>query len=99
MFVFDALREAQASVTMETVREEEVAPVKNAEGRDSPATARRLMSEQAARRLEARGVRVPRDGAGRPCVPVEISPRFDLEAAALPDLTGLDFTRPVYLAP
>jgi len=40
-FVFDALGLSSASVTLEVDRAEEFSPVKNAEGDDSPATARR----------------------------------------------------------
>jgi UDP-N-acetylglucosamine/UDP-N-acetylgalactosamine diphosphorylase len=39
-FVFDALAEARASITLEVDRRAEFSPVKNAEGTDSPQTAR-----------------------------------------------------------
>ena len=66
-FVFDALPLCERSIVLETLREEEFAPIKNAEGADSPATSRQLQSNRAARWLEAVGVSVPwrdEDGAG-----------------------------------
>lgn len=44
-FIFDALPLAKNSVTFEVIREEEFAPVKNAEGNDSPKTSRALQTE------------------------------------------------------
>ena len=58
-FVFDALPFAARSVTLETDRVEEFAPIKNAEGVDSPASSMQLQSLRAGRWLERRGVRVP----------------------------------------
>jgi UDP-N-acetylglucosamine/UDP-N-acetylgalactosamine diphosphorylase len=57
-FVFDLLPLAARSVGMEIDREAEFAPVKNADGADSPATAVELASREYARWLEAAGVRV-----------------------------------------
>jgi len=74
MFIFDALRFAKASVTMEVAREDEFAPVKNAEGKDSVATSRAAMSDLYARWLESAGVRVERDADGAVAGAVEISP-------------------------
>jgi UDP-N-acetylglucosamine/UDP-N-acetylgalactosamine diphosphorylase len=71
-FIFDLLPLAGRSVGMEIEREAEFAPVKNAVGADSPATAVELASRQSARWLEAAGVRValPADAQ------IEISPLF-----------------------
>jgi len=44
MFVFDALGSARNAVTLEVSRGEEFSPVKNADGSDSPHTARRSLS-------------------------------------------------------
>ena len=44
-FIFDLLPEASASFGLEAKREEEFAPVKNAEGVDSVESARELASE------------------------------------------------------
>jgi UDP-N-acetylglucosamine/UDP-N-acetylgalactosamine diphosphorylase len=74
MFVFDALPMAENPIVLEIDRSREFSPVKNAEGDDSPATARRDMVRLAARMLEDAGVGVPRDDDGEPAVAVEISP-------------------------
>ncbi len=79
-FVFDALGDADRTVFMEIERENEFSPVKNAEGKDSPATARRDMTRMYARWLEQAGVNVPRDDKRNPKVNIEISPLFALEA-------------------
>jgi UDP-N-acetylglucosamine/UDP-N-acetylgalactosamine diphosphorylase len=72
-FIFDALGKSPASVTMEVERSLEFSPVKNAEGEDSPATARRDLcrlfagwAEQAGHELPA-----PDDQGVRP---VEVDP-------------------------
>lgn len=57
-FIFDLLPEAERSVALEIDRAAEFAPVKNADGVDSPATAVELLSAEHARWLEAAGVRV-----------------------------------------
>jgi len=74
MFVFDALPLAERPVVLEIDRSEEFSPVKNAEGDDSPATARRDMVRFDARRLEQAGAVVPRNRDGEPKHAVEISP-------------------------
>jgi UDP-N-acetylglucosamine/UDP-N-acetylgalactosamine diphosphorylase len=83
MFVFDALPMADRWLVMESPREEEFSPVKNADGVDSPATARQAMSNQGGRWLEAAGARVPRSAEGDVTVPLEVSPRFALDADEL----------------
>ncbi len=100
-FVFDALGCARATTIMETVREEEFAPIKNAEGEDSPATAHDLMTNLYARRLEAIGVHLPRDPEGKIAGALEISPLFALDEDELrenlPDSFEPKF--PLYLGP
>src|SRR5437764_10033721 len=59
-FIFDALPLAERSLAVETRREEEFAPLKNATGADSPATVYRLMTRLHAGWLEAAGAAVPR---------------------------------------
>lgn len=81
-FLFDALPSADRTVTVEAAREDEFSPIKNAEGADSPATARRDLNRLYARWLEAAGVAVPRDPQGEP-VDLEVDPRVALEG---PDL-------------
>jgi len=98
-FVFDAIPLARSSLAVEVERAEEFAPVKASEGEDTPARARAMMVEKAARWLERAGVRVPRKGDGTVAAPIEISP---LTALFQEDLQGkvpadLDWTRPVVL--
>lgn len=58
-FVFDALPWAERVLVLETRRDEEYAPVKNAEGSDSPATARRELCALYRRWLTAAGIEAP----------------------------------------
>ena len=81
-FLFDALPHADRAVTVEARREDEFSPIKNAEGADSPATARRDLNRKSARWLEDAGVAVPRDADGEP-VDLEIDPRLALDAEEL----------------
>lgn len=71
-FVFDLVPEAERSVGLEIEREAEFAPVKNAEGDASPATAVESMHRLYVEWLEAAGVRVSLP----PGALVEISPLF-----------------------
>jgi UDP-N-acetylglucosamine/UDP-N-acetylgalactosamine diphosphorylase len=61
-FVFDALAAAERVLVMETPRQAEYSPVKNATGADSPATARRDLSLRYREWLEAAGVETPAAG-------------------------------------
>jgi UDP-N-acetylglucosamine/UDP-N-acetylgalactosamine diphosphorylase len=88
-FVFDALPLAQQSIVLETVRELEFAPIKNASGVDSPASSHAIQSERNARWLESHGVKVPRNRDGAVDAAIEISAltaldASDLEPAELP---------------
>jgi UDP-N-acetylglucosamine/UDP-N-acetylgalactosamine diphosphorylase len=84
-FVFDALPLAERSVTQEVLREDEFAPVKNAEGADSPATARAALADQARRWMAAAGLALPSG-------PVEVGPLFALDQEGfLANLTRSDF--------
>jgi UDP-N-acetylglucosamine/UDP-N-acetylgalactosamine diphosphorylase len=91
-FVFDALPLAQRSIVLETSREEEFAPIKNADGVDSPRTSHQLQSDRAGRWLEARGVNVPRDAQGHVDAQIEISPLTALEPG---DLKAADLPREI----
>ena len=71
-FIFDLIPQPKTSVGLFIDRDDEFAPVKNAEGTDSPASARQLMSDCHRRWLEAAGVEVAL-GDGQL---IEISPRF-----------------------
>lgn len=78
-FIFDALQFAERAVVLEVVREKEFSPVKNAEGEDSPATARRDQCRYFAAWLRAAGFDVPvcRDDAALPGL--EVSPLYALD--------------------
>jgi len=83
-FVFDVLMFATTPLIVETLREEEFAPIKNAEGADSPTTSHHLQQQRAANWLKARGVKVPESAV------VEISPLSgstpeDLKTELLPE--------------
>jgi UDP-N-acetylglucosamine/UDP-N-acetylgalactosamine diphosphorylase len=98
-FIFDVLPLAQRWTVMATARENEFAPLKQAEGNDSPATVRAALIGQAARWLQAGGINVPRDAPGHPAVALEVSPLFALDADELArkvDRT-LRIDRPTYL--
>jgi UDP-N-acetylglucosamine/UDP-N-acetylgalactosamine diphosphorylase len=86
-FIFDAAPLAASPQFVETSREEEFAPLKNATGPDSIDTCTAGMVEQHSRWLEACGVRVPREG-GRPRHRVEISPLFADGPQALKERLG-----------
>ncbi len=83
LFVFDALPLADRWLVLEALRSEEFSPVKNADGVDSPATAKRDLINLAAKWLEAAGVNVRRDDKTDPIIPIEISPLFALDAREL----------------
>ena len=87
-FVFDALPLASRTLLLETEREEEFSPVKNAEGVDSAATARRDMSRRAARWLAAAGLPIARGSDGEPAGVYEISPLVATEAAHVREAAG-----------
>ncbi|HKE01744.1 MAG TPA: UTP--glucose-1-phosphate uridylyltransferase [Planctomycetota bacterium] len=79
-FVFDALARSESSVTLEVDRADEFAPVKNAEGDDSPATARRALCAYFERWLRKAGLPAPPPGPeGYPVV--EVHPHFAFDFA------------------
>lgn len=98
-FVFDALARCKNSVVLEVERSEEFAPIKNAEGEDSPATSRKAQTELFAGWLEALGQRPPRNAAGELTIGIEIDPRFADSAEALRarGIASCDFTRDLVL--
>ena len=74
-FVFDALASSETSVTLEVAREEEFSPVKNREGEDSPASARRDLCRLFAGWATRAGRPLPAaDADGNH--PVEVDPCF-----------------------
>lgn len=85
MFVFDALGFAQGTLVQEVRREDEFAPVKNAEGNDSPATSRAALVAQAKRWMTAAGLATPEGDA-------EVGPLFALDVDAFcATLTRADY--------
>ncbi len=76
MFVFDAMPLAKEAVILETLRDKEFSPVKNASGEDSLTTALHDQVRRAAELLEAAGVSVPRDADGKVAAALEISPLY-----------------------
>lgn len=78
MFVFDAIPFARNPLVVETLREEEFSPVKNAEGKDSPQSAREDQLRAYARWAIHSGVMVGMADveSGLPAYPFEISPLF-----------------------
>ncbi len=77
-FIFDALPLTDKSIILETVRESEFAPVKNAKGVDSAPVSREMITERAADWIESAGVSVPRKDDGSPDCVLEIAPSFAL---------------------
>ncbi|MEI6563136.1 MAG: UDPGP type 1 family protein [bacterium] len=75
-FIFDALPDAKESLIMAFAREDEFAPVKNAEGNDSPESSRAAMIEKFARWFEALGIKVPRYANGQVSVKIEIDSAY-----------------------
>ena len=76
-FIFDALPDAARVVCLAFDRADEFSPVKNAEGKDSPATCRADLQAKWRRMLAAAGVSVPDS------MPIEIDPAYAPDAAAI----------------
>ncbi len=93
MFIFDALPLAVRALAVETSRAEEFEPVKNAEGENSPATAKQALSNLFAEWLNRCGVEAARRPDGAAAMPIEISPLFALDGEELRD--QLDIEGPV----
>ena len=83
-FVFDALPLTTASIIYETDRIDDFAPIKNAEGVDSVASARQITTERNARWLEFAGIAVPRKADGTPDCVIEIAASFALDPTDVP---------------
>lgn len=78
-FVFDALPLASNSIILQSLRQQEFAPVKNAAGADSVETARAMMIARAADWLESAGLTVPKRPDGSVDAMIEIASHFALE--------------------
>ena len=79
-FVFDALPHANRVCIVEALREDEYAPVKNAQGGDSPHTARAALSDRARRLLREAGIEEPPPGDWIELDPERIDGAEDLRA-------------------
>jgi UDP-N-acetylglucosamine/UDP-N-acetylgalactosamine diphosphorylase len=99
MFIFDVLPRAERWTVVETGRREEFEPLKNATGRDSPATVKQALTNLAAEWLERVGIAVPRKADGEVAVPLEISPLYALDAEELAAKVdrGIRIDGPTYL--
>ena len=82
LFVFDALPFARNPLVLETGRDLEFSPVKNAEGVDSPQTSRDDQLRQFARWANAAGAAVAVDETGLPAFAFEVSPLFATDEAS-----------------
>lgn len=85
MFVFDALPFARNPVVIETLRENDFSPVKNAEGVDSPKTCREDQLRQFVRWFKANGAAVDADKTGLPSVNLEVAPLFGYDEDSFAD--------------
>ncbi|MBN1542104.1 UTP--glucose-1-phosphate uridylyltransferase [candidate division KSB1 bacterium] len=97
-FIFDAFVYADKVTVVETEREREFSPIKNASGNDSPQKAQQDLSNIFADWLEFCGISVKRDLKGNSLEPIEISPLYadqpDLlckKIAANPDVNSFLF--------
>jgi len=77
-FVFDALPLADRSIILETIREKEFAPIKNASGVDSAKTSKEMMISLWASWLKSAGVNIPLKADGSLDATIEIVPSFAL---------------------
>ncbi|HEY9247701.1 MAG TPA: UDPGP type 1 family protein, partial [Rariglobus sp.] len=79
---------------IETRREDDFSPVKNAEGLDSPRTCRDDQMRQFARWLKAAGAAIETDGTGLPSLPLEVSPLFGYDEDSFADAWSRLKTKP-----
>jgi UDP-N-acetylglucosamine/UDP-N-acetylgalactosamine diphosphorylase len=82
MFVFDALPFAANPIIVETLRENDFSPVKNAEGLDSPKTCAEDQLRQFTRWANSCGAGIPTDASGLPPFAFEVSPLFGYDEAS-----------------
>jgi UDP-N-acetylglucosamine/UDP-N-acetylgalactosamine diphosphorylase len=90
MFIFDSIPLAARALAVETSRAEEFEPVKNADGENSPATAKQALGNLFAGWLNRAGVEVARGSDQSAAVPLEISPLFALDAEELRDRLSIE---------
>jgi len=90
-FIFDVLPDAERTLNVEFVRENEFSPVKNASGFDSSQTAQRDMIRKYAGWLEECGVEIPGNEAGESLYRIEIDPCYALGPDDLRRKLAADF--------
>ena len=73
-FIFDSLSDAKSVACMAFDRAEEFSPVKNAQGKDSPATCQADLQAKWRRQLKEAGITFPEN------MPIEIDPVYALDA-------------------
>jgi UDP-N-acetylglucosamine/UDP-N-acetylgalactosamine diphosphorylase len=91
-FIFDTVTLTSNNTILETRREEEFAPVKNADGVDSPMTAKELMSNFHRKWLLDKKISIPDNVRV-----IEISPLLAAEADELPDRIFIPAEEKVYI--
>jgi len=98
MYIFDVFPLANNWIVMEVNREDEFAPVKNEPGNpaDSPDTAKKLLSQQAIRWLEAVGAKIE-DKSSMLDKIIEISPTLSYEGEGLECFKDQIIIPPCYL--
>jgi len=98
IFVFDALPFAKNPVVIETRREDDFSPVKNAAGVDSPETSRADQLRQFTRWANAHNAEVSVDDSGLPDVTFEVAPQFGYDEASFADAWAAADPKPQIVA-
>ncbi|MHC4131495.1 MAG: UTP--glucose-1-phosphate uridylyltransferase [Planctomycetota bacterium] len=78
-FVFDALPLTEKSIILQTIKEQEFAPLKNSSGINGPDDVKKRITARAADWLAFAGIKVPRMLDGSVDAIIEIAPSFALE--------------------
>jgi UDP-N-acetylglucosamine/UDP-N-acetylgalactosamine diphosphorylase len=100
-FIFDVLPRAELWTVVETKRESEFSPLKNASGEDSEATVERDMVAQAVDWITRAGGAVARKPDGSPVVAVEVGALYALDAEEMAQKLppGTRIEAPEYFGP
>jgi UDP-N-acetylglucosamine/UDP-N-acetylgalactosamine diphosphorylase len=77
-FIFDALPLAEKPIILQTTKEQEFAPLKNASGINGPNDVKKRMTTRAADWLAAAGISIPKMPDGSVDATIEIAPFFAL---------------------
>lgn len=80
LFYFDVFEECDKFGLFETIREEEFAPLKNPDGNDSPASARKLLRDLHLKWVLEAGIKTEGEGY------VEIDPRLSFDGEGVGEL-------------